>query len=129
LPRSRRTVGPEARLDRIRVDDQARGDVLGRTRQRARRVLVDGGAGEIFAPAAGFIQEHDDPVDEPVGGDNLDQKNVPSVGRGSCRSPPALSRRAVIHVASLTNLSAIRSRYHIVRTKSRRLCVILDNHV
>ena len=64
-------------LDRIGVDDRLCGDVLARARERGGRVVVDGGAREVFAPAAGFILEHDDPVDEPVGGDNLGQTKVP----------------------------------------------------
>ena len=63
-------------LDRVGIDDQACGDVLACARQRGGGVLVGRGAGEIFAPAAGFLLEHDDPVDEPVGGDNLSQTKV-----------------------------------------------------
>jgi hypothetical protein len=47
---------------------------------------------EIFAPAAGLVLEHDDSVDEPVGGDNLGQTKVPFAGRDFWRSLPALRR-------------------------------------
>ena len=50
-----------------------------RARERRGRVLVGRGAREIFAPAAGRVLEDDDPVDEPVGGDDLAHKTSFSV--------------------------------------------------
>ena len=60
--------------DRIGVDDLAPRDSFGGQRERGltrRRVGVDGGAREVFGPAAVGVLEHDDAVGEPIGGDDL----------------------------------------------------------